>query len=86
MKLHYINPVKSIGITGTSTSLFTTGVFGVVKTVGALFWAFVIIDKFGRRGILLVGSVGGALAMYAIAGSYCFSRDPPKAALIMLLC
>lgn len=59
---------KSIGIIGTNTSLFTTGIFGVIKTVGALVWCFLIIDHFGRRGILLVGSVGGAIGMFVIAG------------------
>ncbi|BGP44069.1 hypothetical protein JCM10449v2_008126 [Rhodotorula kratochvilovae] len=58
---------KSIGVTGTTTSLLTTGVFGVIKTVLALVWCFFIIDRYGRRGILLIGSVGGALSMLAIA-------------------
>ncbi|GAA5890071.1 hypothetical protein JCM5296_004760 [Sporobolomyces johnsonii] len=53
---------QSIGVTGTNTSLLTTGVFGVIKTVLALVWCFIVIDRFGRRGILLVGSVGDALS------------------------
>ncbi|KAL8284116.1 hypothetical protein RQP46_004865 [Phenoliferia psychrophenolica] len=69
--INYYSPTifKSIGITGLNTSLFTTGIFGVIKTIGALIWAFIVIDKFGRRGILLVGAVGGAIGMYAI-GAY----------------
>ena len=43
---------KSIGVTGTNTSLLTTGVFGVIKTVLALVWCFIVIDRFGRRGIV----------------------------------
>lgn len=58
---------RSIGVTGNNTGLFTTGIFGVIKTIGGIAWCFLIIDHFGRRGILLVGSVGGALSMYAIA-------------------
>ncbi|GAA5852824.1 hypothetical protein JCM9279_006196 [Rhodotorula babjevae] len=67
--INYYSPTifKSIGVTGTSTSLLTTGVFGVIKTVLALVWCFFIIDRYGRRGILLIGSVGGALSMLAIA-------------------
>ncbi|BGO96337.1 hypothetical protein NBRC10512_000329 [Rhodotorula toruloides] len=66
---------KSLGITGTNTSLLTTGVFGVIKTALALVWCFVIIDKFGRRGILLVGAVGGAISMFAI-GAYNKIQNP----------
>lgn len=36
---------RSIGITGQNTGLLTTGVFGVIKTIGALLWCFIIIDK-----------------------------------------
>ncbi|BGP20979.1 hypothetical protein JCM10213_000194 [Rhodosporidiobolus nylandii] len=75
--VNYYSPTifKSIGITGTSTSLLTTGVFGVIKTVLALVWCFIVIDRYGRRGILLVGSVGGALSMFAI-GAYIKIADP----------
>ncbi|KAM0754727.1 quinate permease [Meredithblackwellia eburnea MCA 4105] len=77
--INYYSPTifKSIGITGTSTSLFTTGIFGVIKTVGALIWAFLIIDRFGRRGVLLVGSIGGAVGMAAI-GAYIKIEQPAK--------
>lgn len=66
---------KSIGIKGTSTSLLTTGVFGVIKTVGGLSWCFLIVDRFGRRPILLIGATGGAIAMFAIA-AYNNIADP----------
>ncbi|KAK4047812.1 hypothetical protein OIV83_005154 [Microbotryomycetes sp. JL201] len=67
--INYYAPTifKSIGVTGTSTALLTTGVFGVIKTVGALIWCFFVIDRWGRVNILLLGSVGGALSMFAIA-------------------
>ncbi|GAA6035524.1 hypothetical protein JCM8097_000298 [Rhodosporidiobolus ruineniae] len=75
--VNYYSPTifKSIGITGTNTSLLTTGVFGVIKTALALVWCFFVIDRFGRRGILLIGSVGGALSMFAI-GAYIKIADP----------
>ncbi|GAA5889883.1 hypothetical protein JCM6882_004353 [Rhodosporidiobolus microsporus] len=75
--VNYYSPTifKSIGITGTNTSLLTTGVFGVIKTVLALVWCFIVIDRYGRRGILLVGSVGGAISMFAI-GAYIKIADP----------
>ncbi|GJN93286.1 hypothetical protein Rhopal_006333-T1 [Rhodotorula paludigena] len=60
---------RSIGITGGNTSLLTTGLFGVVKTVASLIWAFLLIDHLGRVRILLIGSAGGAISMYII-GAY----------------
>lgn len=68
--INYYSPTifKSIGITGNNTGLLTTGIFGVIKTIGALFWAFFVIDRFGRRGILIVGSVGAAVGMFGLAG------------------
>ncbi|GAA5825539.1 hypothetical protein JCM5353_002332 [Sporobolomyces roseus] len=68
--INYYSPTffRSIGVAGTSAGLLTTGIFGVIKTVLALVWCFFVIDHFGRRGILLVGSVGGAISMYIIGG------------------
>jgi MFS family permease len=75
--INYYSPTifRSIGITGSSTSLFTTGIFGVIKTIGGIVWCFLIIDHFGRRAILLVGAVGGAISMMIIAG-YIAVADP----------
>ena len=66
---------KSIGITGTSTSLLTTGVFGVVKTIVTLVWLFVLIDKLGRRSLLMYGAIGGSVCMWYIGG-YIAVADP----------
>ncbi|KAK4047289.1 hypothetical protein OIO90_006250 [Microbotryomycetes sp. JL221] len=67
--INYYSPriFASLGITGTSTALLTTGVFGVIKTVGALVWIFFVIDRWGRVNILLLGAAGGAVSMFAIA-------------------
>ena len=68
---------KSIGIVGTSTSLLTTGVFGVVKTLGALIWLFILVDKAGRRNLLMIGAAGGSVCMWYI-GAYIKIADPSK--------
>ncbi|KAK5956476.1 hypothetical protein OHC33_001961 [Knufia fluminis] len=67
--INYYSPTifKSIGIQGTSASLLTTGVFGVVKTVVTLVWLFYLIDNFGRRRLLMYGAIAGAVCMYYIA-------------------
>ena len=64
--INYYSPTifKSLGVSSTSTSLFATGVYGIVKmctTIVALVW---ILDRFGRRKLLIIGGTGAALAMY----------------------
>ncbi|EDN98861.1 hypothetical protein SS1G_13720 [Sclerotinia sclerotiorum 1980 UF-70] len=68
--VNYYSPTifKSIGIIGTNTSLFSTGLFGVVKTVGTFIYLLFLIDQLGRRKLLMIGSIGGALCMYYVAG------------------
>ena len=58
--INYYSPVvfKSIGIVGTNTGLFTTGIFGVIKTIFTLLWLFFLIDKMGRRDLLMYGAFG----------------------------
>ncbi|RDW76103.1 putative plastidic glucose transporter 4 [Coleophoma crateriformis] len=68
--INYYSPTifKSIGITGLNTQLFTTGLFGVVKTCLTLVWLFYLVDKWGRRNILMVGALGGSLCMWYVGG------------------
>jgi len=68
--INYYSPTvfKSIGITGTNTSLLTTGIFGVIKTLITIVWLFILIDKLGRRSLLLYGAVSGSLCMWYIGG------------------
>ena len=56
---------KSLGSTGTNTSVFTTGIFVIIKTIDALIWAFIIVDRYRRRGGLLVRVVGGEISVYS---------------------
>lgn len=68
--INYYSPTifKSIGITGTSTSLFTTGLFGVVKTVFTLVYLVFLIDQYGRRNLLMIGAIGGSLCLWYVGG------------------
>lgn len=43
--------------------------------MGAGVWLLFLVDRFGRRPLLLVGSIGGALSMYYI-GAYIAIADP----------
>jgi len=77
--INYYSPTvfKSIGVNGTNTSLLTTGIFGVIKTVVTLFWLFFLIDKLGRRNLLMYGAAGGSLCMWYI-GAYIAIAQPAK--------
>jgi MFS family permease len=70
LAINYYSPTvfKSLGIVGGNTSFLTTGLFGVVKTVFTIIWLFFLIDKFGRRNLLLVGAIGGASCMLILGG------------------
>lgn len=39
-----------------------------MKTVFTIIWLFFLIDKFGRRNLLLVGAIGGASCMLILGG------------------
>jgi hypothetical protein len=77
--INYYSPTvfKSIGIKGTNTSLFTTGIFGVVKTTVTFFWLLYLIDRVGRRPLLMIGAIGGSVCMW-ILGAYIKIAQPTK--------
>jgi MFS family permease len=60
---------KNLGMTGTDTSLFATGVYGVVKVAGCFVFLTFIADTLGRRRSLLWTSVAQCIVMY-IVGIY----------------
>ncbi|KLT46133.1 quinate permease [Cutaneotrichosporon oleaginosum] len=66
--INYYSPTvfASIGVSGTSTSLLTTGVFGLIKFAVALIWLLWLVDRYGRKLLLIIGSAGGAVCMYWI--------------------
>ena len=66
--INYYSPTvfESIGIVGTNTSFLSTGLFGVVKTCLTLVWLFFLIDRLGRRKLLMFGALGGSICMWII--------------------
>jgi sugar porter (SP) family MFS transporter len=74
--INYYSPTvfKSLGI-GGNTSFLTTGLFGVVKTVLTVVWLFFLIDRLGRRKLLIIGALGGAGCMIIIGAYLTSSLD-----------
>lgn len=68
--INYYSPTifKSIGIVGTNTSLLTTGIFGVIKTVLTFVWLLWLIDNLGRRNLLIFGALGGSICLFFVGG------------------
>lgn len=75
--VNYYSPTvfRSLGIRGTNAGLFTTGIFGVVKTVLTVVWISVLVDHLGRRTMLLIGAIGGSLCFWYV-GAYIAIADP----------
>lgn len=67
--INYYSPTvfESIGIKGTNSTFLTTGIFGVVKTSITIIWLLYLIDRVGRRMLLLIGGFGGSLCMWYLA-------------------
>ncbi len=82
---------KNLGITGTSTSLFSTGIYGIVKVVSCICFLLFMADSLGRRRSLLVSSIGQAWCMFSIGFYVRFSppvegQPVPPAGYYALVC
>lgn len=64
--INYYSPqfFRAIGVRGTSAGFLSTGIFGVVKTALTVVWLLFLIDRLGRRNLLLVGAAGGSICMW----------------------
>jgi sugar porter (SP) family MFS transporter len=70
---------KNLGIVGSQTGLFATGIYGIVKMVGCAFFLIFVADSLGRRRSLLWTSVAQALTMLYI-GLYIRIAPPQEGA------
>ncbi|KAL4930651.1 sugar porter family MFS transporter [Aspergillus undulatus] len=57
---------ENLGITGSSTGLFATGIYGIVKVVACACFLIFVADSLGRRRSLLWTSIAQGLAMLYI--------------------
>ncbi|CAM1508072.1 Fc.00g049200.m01.CDS01 [Cosmosporella sp. VM-42] len=68
---------KNLGMDGTETSLFATGVYGIVKVTGCAIFLIFAADSLGRRRSLLWTSAAMGIVMYII-GIYGRVEPPVK--------
>ena len=62
----------SLGLSGNTTSLLATGVYGIVNCLSTI-PAVLLIDKVGRRPLLMCGAAGTCISLVivgAIVGAY----------------
>jgi MFS family permease len=63
---------KSVGLTGSSTSLYATGIYGVVRLVCVIIAMYYVVDRFGRRKMLMGGAAVMLVAMVCGQRSHFF--------------
>jgi hypothetical protein len=70
--INYYSPsiFASIGLSGRSVGLLATGVYGIIKVVVTSLFIRFIVDRFGRRVPLLIGS-SVAFTSMPYLGIYC---------------
>jgi hypothetical protein len=73
------NQYQQLGIVGTATNLFATGVYGIVKMVSCGVFLIFVADSLGRRRSLLWTSIAQGLAMLYI-GLYIRIAPPVEGA------
>ncbi|KAG1761486.1 general substrate transporter [Suillus occidentalis] len=68
--INYFSPqiFAALGITGTTSGLFATGIYGLVKVFAVGFTLAFAVESWGRKFCLFVGAVGQGLTMLWIGG------------------
>nr|CAI6331998.1 unnamed protein product [Periconia digitata] len=70
---------ETLGVPSTSLKLFSTGFYGIAKTLGMITFTFVVVERVGRRKGLVWGAALGCIPMWYIGG-YVMRADPAGAA------
>ncbi|KAH7913229.1 general substrate transporter [Hygrophoropsis aurantiaca] len=79
--INYFSPqiFAGLGISSTNSSLFATGVYGVVKVIAVGLTLAFAVESFGRKQCLMVGSLGQGLMMLWIGG---YSAIHPQSTIV----
>ncbi|KAK6222906.1 hypothetical protein LQW54_000716 [Pestalotiopsis sp. IQ-011] len=78
--INYYSPAifASIGLTGSDTAFFATGIYGLVRFVAVIIAMIFVVDRFGRTRTLMIGGGIMAFAMWFI-GAYIKIASPSTA-------
>jgi hypothetical protein len=66
---------QELGMNNTESSLFATGIYGVVKVVACLGFLIFAADSLGRRKSLMWTSIAMSISMFVI-GVYMYISPP----------
>ncbi|KAG6919165.1 hypothetical protein DXG01_008463 [Tephrocybe rancida] len=68
--INYFSPqiFASLGISGTNSGLFATGIYGVVKAVSVGLVLMFAVENLGRKKCLIIGGIGQGAMMLWIGG------------------
>ncbi|SCU98002.1 LADA_0H09912g1_1 [Lachancea dasiensis] len=77
--INYYSPkiFQNIGVKGTNASLFSSGMFGVVKFICTFIYILFIVDNFGRRKAFMISAFACSLCFWYL-GAYLKINDPTK--------
>lgn len=77
--INYYSPIifDSLGVKGTNATLFSTGMFGVVKCVASTAYILFVVDSFGRRRPFMI-TAGICSICFWYIGAYLKLNDPTK--------
>ncbi|KAF8627045.1 hypothetical protein AX17_006385 [Amanita inopinata Kibby_2008] len=75
--INYFSPqiFAGLGITGTTSGLFATGIYGVVKAVSVALTLMFAVESLGRKRCLMIGGLGQGAMMLWIGGYSGIHRD-----------
>ena len=79
--INYFSPVifANLGISSTTSGLFATGIYGVVKTIAVALTLAFAVEGLGRKRCLIIGGLGQGVTMLWIGG---FSGIHPQATIV----
>ncbi|KAJ6513054.1 general substrate transporter [Mycena sanguinolenta] len=68
--INYFSPqiFASLGISGTTSGLLATGVYGVVKVISVALVLFFAVESLGRKKCLIIGGLGQGFMMLWLGG------------------
>lgn len=75
--INYYSPIffRNLGVKGTNATLFSTGIFGLVKFVCTFIYILFIVENLGRTKALMISSSVCAICFWYI-GTYLKLNDP----------